>query len=978
MWEVKGRRGEFALGPWSRVEEGVSAGHGGYSEGLDSGAGRVQWLAGTAVTMKQSPDYHSLARLAAIQQLRSYGIKMKHWNKAARGDAGRGVVPTGKVFGAPLYTLPQLNIPVYGNIPSFLVAVCKYLEEHVQTEGLFRKSGSVVRQKQLKTKLEKGEDCILEAPPCDVASILKQFFRELPDPILPVDLQDALFKAQNLGSDEERTSATMLISCLMSDQTVSILRYFFNFLHSVSVRCDSNRMDSHNLAVIFAPNLLHSDDNEKISPSTEKKLRIQVAIVKTLIDHPADIGCVPDFLLEKIPGMLGVDMGADTPGLEVSEEDVESPGERKRRRRRSVGDLVSGALNKLKTNRTPSSTPQTGRTVLSSMVTPLILTPSAKRKLPLDSAQGISSKKRKSIKQNLTSELLPSMLFSGGSTPGSASGSSFSPSSSNLKRSKRRENRKVQRVESGKTGCFSPKISRTEMVRRSLRLRFNLGRSNKDVSAGFSASSRSQSIGWRLAKSQELNISGSKTDVPSPVDSPFVSTGSKQISKSEDNLLTPKKPDKSSHRMSWTGPLPVTELCDKTSTTGYFHGENCASEQPVLVTGKPPAMPKQFMSPAGSSEEPPNSSLCEEGESKVQNTLQMITKAFTESGSDLHMVVECWKSPDVEDFPEVLCDPLVKAARDSSLACEQITVNDESTSDEVLCIEEETGERELNTQGIDLEIIAQSSDVLLKIVEDNDCIGDCVFVQHKEESSMDELCNISKSVCPVTNLHDTRAVSEPVLQKAASIPSVLTCCQVPPPKTHRRTSRVSDHIQHFNKLCLSDHGAFQKLKSPIKLERTPVRQSVRRINSMSGVNAQVDNRQKKDNSARSPMVKAVSFDGSLSSERLLSNGSRLEPSVDHSSSIHSFRGNFRIPKPHVLNTPRSRNLNANMQKTVLEDVTNQDLSQPSCKKSDPSASTPNNNSMRMLSGRDHSRYRGSPKNPIARVTFLPATKPLDL
>lgn len=57
--------------------------------------------------------------------------------------------------------------------------------------------------------------------------------------------------------------------------------------------------------------------------------------------------------------------------------------------------------------------------VFSSMVTPLILTPSTKRKLPLDSVQGISNKKRKSIKQNLTFELLPSTLFGGGSTPSS-------------------------------------------------------------------------------------------------------------------------------------------------------------------------------------------------------------------------------------------------------------------------------------------------------------------------------------------------------------------------------------------------------------------------------------------------------------------------------------------------------------------------------------------------------------------------------
>lgn len=37
------------------------------------------------------------------------------------------------------------------------------------------------------------------------------------------------------------------------------------------------------------------------------------------------------------------------------------------------------------------------------------------------------------------------------------------------------------RAESGKTGCFSPKISRKEMVRRSLRLKFGLGKSNREM-----------------------------------------------------------------------------------------------------------------------------------------------------------------------------------------------------------------------------------------------------------------------------------------------------------------------------------------------------------------------------------------------------------------------------------------------------------------------------------------------------------------
>lgn len=49
-------------------------------------------------------------------------------------------------------------------------------------------------------------------------------------------------------------------------------------------------MDSSNLAVIFAPNLLLSSEADKISAQTNKKLGLQVAVVQALIDHAEDIG----------------------------------------------------------------------------------------------------------------------------------------------------------------------------------------------------------------------------------------------------------------------------------------------------------------------------------------------------------------------------------------------------------------------------------------------------------------------------------------------------------------------------------------------------------------------------------------------------------------------------------------------------------------------------------------------------------------
>lgn len=66
---------------------------------------------------------------------------------------------------------------------------------------------------------------------------------------------------------------------------ICIKKYTFFFLRS-----SENRMDSGNLAVIFAPNLLHSNENEKLSTSTEKKIRLQAAVVQTFIDHAEEIG----------------------------------------------------------------------------------------------------------------------------------------------------------------------------------------------------------------------------------------------------------------------------------------------------------------------------------------------------------------------------------------------------------------------------------------------------------------------------------------------------------------------------------------------------------------------------------------------------------------------------------------------------------------------------------------------------------------
>ena len=59
-------------------------------------------------------------------------------------------------------------------------------------------------------------------------------------------------------------------------------------------RSAANKMDSSNLSVILAPNLLHAGDGtEKMNANTEKRLRLQAAVVLCLIDNAQDVGTEP-------------------------------------------------------------------------------------------------------------------------------------------------------------------------------------------------------------------------------------------------------------------------------------------------------------------------------------------------------------------------------------------------------------------------------------------------------------------------------------------------------------------------------------------------------------------------------------------------------------------------------------------------------------------------------------------------------------
>ncbi|XP_071025310.1 GTPase-activating protein CdGAPr-like [Oncorhynchus clarkii lewisi] len=313
-----------------------------------------------------NPMDDRLRVVAVIHALKASGVRVKNWKNFLNGpytsDPVRQENQSKFAFGRDLILLPQCDLTdLSGTVPKFLVDACEFLSQHLHTEGLFRKTGSFSRMRALRAGLEQGEP-VFSLPhsatlqPCDVASLVKQFLRELPSPLIPMDLQVPLCRAQGFdeeeGRQEQGEDGALLLTALFPPSHSRALRYFCTFLRQTAQRCKENRMEVGNLALVIAPNLLHCPaGGSKLTAGTERRLHRQAAVIKKLIIHAHRIGVVPPSIMD-----MATVAESSTPPVDGGRfQERAGLGVYRllgHQRRRSVGEIFVDALSKLKTGRT--------------------------------------------------------------------------------------------------------------------------------------------------------------------------------------------------------------------------------------------------------------------------------------------------------------------------------------------------------------------------------------------------------------------------------------------------------------------------------------------------------------------------------------------------------------------------------------------------------------------------------------------------
>uniref|UniRef100_A0A8D8HEB1 StAR-related lipid transfer protein 13 n=1 Tax=Culex pipiens TaxID=7175 RepID=A0A8D8HEB1_CULPI len=180
-----------------------------------------------------------------------------------------------RIFGIPLV----LNLQRYGNtLPEIIQMALTWLEQNALDQvGLFRKPGVKSRIAKLKSTVESCNnvsnrmDIFDDHHAYDVADMLKQYFRELPDPLLTAKLSEtfvAIF--QHLPVDV-RYDAVQSAILLLPDEHREVLYTLLCFLGKVVSKASQNQMTANNLAVCLAPSLFYSISGSRSSTASPRR-----------------------------------------------------------------------------------------------------------------------------------------------------------------------------------------------------------------------------------------------------------------------------------------------------------------------------------------------------------------------------------------------------------------------------------------------------------------------------------------------------------------------------------------------------------------------------------------------------------------------------------------------------------------------------------------------------------------------------------
>ncbi|KAG5843256.1 hypothetical protein ANANG_G00148840 [Anguilla anguilla] len=214
----------------------------------------------------------SLLKLTALMDKFSPSSK-QGWSWTVPKTMRKTRVPEswdGRVFGVPL--LQSVQQTGYPLPPGILKALHYLRAEGLDQVGLFRKSGVKSRIQALREMVEadpagvsyEGQSAY------DVADMVKQYFRDLPEPIFSSKLCESFLHIYQYFPKDQQFAGVQAAIFLLPDENREALQTLLLFLRDVVACAKENQMTPTNVAVCLAPSLFHLNTLKRDSTTTSR------------------------------------------------------------------------------------------------------------------------------------------------------------------------------------------------------------------------------------------------------------------------------------------------------------------------------------------------------------------------------------------------------------------------------------------------------------------------------------------------------------------------------------------------------------------------------------------------------------------------------------------------------------------------------------------------------------------------------------
>lgn len=213
------------------------------------------------------------------------GRVVKQFKKLNQGSGSPSspTTPERLTFGIPLENC--LKSETFEYVPKFVEMCTDIIETRgLEVVGIYRVPGNSAAVSALTDELDKGINITLQDSRCDtnvVSSLLKAFFRKLPDSLLTSELYPRFIEADKIDDPKARLYE---IKNILSDLPIyqyETLKHLILHLKKVVDNSEINKMEARNLAIMFGPTLVRKVEDNMVTMVTD--MSHQCRIVESLL-----------------------------------------------------------------------------------------------------------------------------------------------------------------------------------------------------------------------------------------------------------------------------------------------------------------------------------------------------------------------------------------------------------------------------------------------------------------------------------------------------------------------------------------------------------------------------------------------------------------------------------------------------------------------------------------------------------------------